>query len=187
MFDKALKLVWLTKYLQGDNLWSVVIREKFEAVGSLPLLLHCNYHIPRSPIQLPSFYKDLLDIWKSVYANNDTDIFNMVIWNNKNILVNKKSIFDFQWDSASLVYVRQLFDDTGHIHSRSYLSQTFDINICKRKYRLYCKAVQRAVGENLYYKDLEDPGCVTDTPQVNEVAIDSVPTKAKYWYCSLFT
>ena len=60
------------------------------------LILHCNFYTSKLSIYLPSFYKQCFDAWSEVNAKTPNllhEITNEVIWNNKLLRINKKSVY----------------------------------------------------------------------------------------------
>ena len=71
------------------------------------LILHCNFDTSKLRIYLPSFYKQCLDAWSEVNAKTPSllhEIANEVIWNNKLLCINKKSVY--RRDIADLGFLK---------------------------------------------------------------------------------
>ena len=70
----AQKIMWIKRYMYGFNLdWISIIEHYFEKHGGLNFLLWCNYDLSTF-VEIPSFYKDMLKIWKKVQFYNNLDI-----------------------------------------------------------------------------------------------------------------
>ena len=81
----ALRLAWIPT---GDQNWCVVPRHLFSKMGGLHFLLRCNY---TKYTFLPTFYKEILEFFKELkilYGYDHAN--NLIIFNNKEILVDKK-------------------------------------------------------------------------------------------------
>ena len=59
-------------------------------------LLHCNFEVSKLNISLPAFYRQCLVAWSELNAREPSsvhEIVNQVIWNNKFLCVDKKSVY----------------------------------------------------------------------------------------------
>ena len=69
--------------------------------------MHCNFHTSKLSIYQPSFYKQCLDAWLEVNAKTPSllhEITNEVIWSNKFLCINKKSVY--RRDIADLGFLK---------------------------------------------------------------------------------
>ena len=85
---------FLSKYLQKSKI-------------HLNALLHSNFDIKSLPIKpgtLPPFYSKMLTIWSEVGEN--THGKHTFLWYNKNILINKKSIYYKDFFEAGAWYIQ---------------------------------------------------------------------------------
>ena len=105
----ALKLKWIKRYLNTQVIhpWKTLANLFFSDYGGLNLLLFCNYDINTLPnLKIPLFYKELLTLWSKLRNVEENEF----LWNNKNILVNGKSLFLKDFFSAGIWYVEDFFD-----------------------------------------------------------------------------
>ena len=58
---------------------------------------------------------------------NEKLFLEQVLWNNKNILINKKSIFFKPFYDHGIIYIHQLFDNNKHLLSWGNLQSTFHL------------------------------------------------------------
>ena len=80
---------------RGFFLWKIFLRELLKPIGR-KFLLHCNFEVFKLNISLPSFYRQCLVAWSELNANEPSsvhEIANQVIWNNKFLCVDKKSVY----------------------------------------------------------------------------------------------
>jgi hypothetical protein len=59
--------------------------------------LKCNYDTRNLPIYLPDFYKECLEAWSLIKRNDPTSVREIIeqsLWNNRFILIDKKSVFN---------------------------------------------------------------------------------------------
>jgi len=79
-------------------------------------LLHCNFDCRKLSISLPVFYKECLQAWSS-RNNYDSStykgIMNQIIWNNKYILSERKSIFQPIFYKQGILKVDDLVSKEG--------------------------------------------------------------------------
>ena len=60
-------------------------------------ILFCNFDTRKLPVYIPAFYKESLDAWSELKNSNVVcyeDVIDQIIWNNKNIVVDKQSLFE---------------------------------------------------------------------------------------------
>ena len=72
-----------------------VFRRFLKPIGG-KFLLHCNFEVSKLNISLPAFYRQCLLAWSELNAREPTsvhEIVNQVIWNNKFLCVDKKSVY----------------------------------------------------------------------------------------------
>ena len=83
-------------------------------VGGLDLF-KCNYDINKLNLSkhLPSFYRMIIAYWQYLIADiprNRNDVLEQIIWNNKFITLEKKSIYYPQWRQVGILKIKDLFD-----------------------------------------------------------------------------
>ena len=90
---KSLRLNWLKKiFSENDGAWKSYIRQILEQYGGF-FLFHCNYDVKDIPIR-SQFYTELLPWWSEFRFEFDGEKkWQNIIWNNKDIRINNKSIF----------------------------------------------------------------------------------------------
>ena len=90
---KSLRLTWLKRiFSENDGAWKSYIRQILEQYGGF-FLCHCNYDVKDIPIR-SQFYTELLQCWSEFRFEFDGGKkWQNIIWNNKDIRINNKSIF----------------------------------------------------------------------------------------------
>ena len=68
----------------------------FKKIGGLEFLLQCDFEVHKVPIKLSNFHKQILQYWKMIFTHNFSP-HGSVLWNNRVITVNRKSIFRRDW------------------------------------------------------------------------------------------
>ena len=115
---KALGLAWIPRLLNsGDKNWCSVPNYYFRKQGGLYFPLKCNYDTKLFP-QLPAFYNNILKSFrelKIVYGYDQAN--DLVLYNNKEIQVDQKTVYLSKWMEKGIVSVEDLLKEDG-----SYLS-----------------------------------------------------------------
>ena len=106
--NKALRLPWLYRIINGNG-WNDIIKEYLAPMGGLLFLLRCNYDT-KFLHYIPKFYKKLLDYAKEIIRADDA---NLIIWNNKNALLNGKSIFWKTWIEKGMMFIHDFINPGG--------------------------------------------------------------------------
>ena len=101
------RVICLKIYLEDyKSPWKAFLNEILIPVGG-KLILHCNFDTSKLSIYLPSFYKQCLDAWSEANAKTPSlvhEIANEVIWSNKLLCINKKSVY--RRDIADLGFLK---------------------------------------------------------------------------------
>ena len=66
-------------------------------LGGESCSIHCNFNYTKLPISLPEFYKECIVAWTLLNEDNPSslsEIANQVIWNNRFICIEFKSIYN---------------------------------------------------------------------------------------------
>ena len=115
---KAL-IAWIPELLSsGRQNWRTVPDYYLHRLGGLKFFLCCNYD-PTHLKFLPSFYQSIL-----LYFNELKSLYNfdqaqyLILFNNKEILVDGKTLFFREWFNKGILSIQDvLLDDTGRIMS----------------------------------------------------------------------
>ena len=107
----------LQRFTNKDNnsSWKITLNYFLSQVGG-EFILKCNFDTRRLPIYLPAFYEECLDSWSMLRQPlilSYEDVVHQVIWNNKNITVQKISLFEKHLLSKGIVTIGDLISDTG--------------------------------------------------------------------------
>ena len=99
---KSLRLSWIGRFLDGANAnWKAILNYFFNKSGCLTFLLKCNYDVHLFQANFPLYYHELLGYFQelsSAYGGEPRGKF--ILWNNKDITINKKTLF---WKLGSRV------------------------------------------------------------------------------------
>ena len=99
--------------VNGDSLPGPLIIGTFEKRA--PELFKCNYDIGHLNLSkcLPAFYHEIITFWQDVIASNPkskNDVLEQIVWNNKFIKSDKKSMYLQHWHYAGILKINDLFD-----------------------------------------------------------------------------
>ena len=117
---KTQRTVCLARYLDDNSSpWKVFLSHYLKNVGT-SFLLQCNFNPSRLPCKLPSFYKECLEVLSDFNGNHDIiatkqDVLNVTIWNNQNLLINKKSIYNKRIKEAGFVKLGDILSNDSKL------------------------------------------------------------------------
>ena len=105
---KSLRLAWLKRIFEGQNgTWKTYLQHLLEPMGGF-FFLNCNYDIKDYKIS-SKFYCELLSWWSdcrdSFASQRD---WQNVIWNNKEIRIDKRPVFYKNYFMAGLIFTQDL-------------------------------------------------------------------------------
>ena len=136
---KALKLAWIPRLLASDNgNWCTIPNHFFNKTGGLNFLLRCNYDA-RFFNDLPTFYKRILDNFnelKTLY--NYYQKQDIVLFNNKEILVGEKQVFISEWFQKGIISIKDLLTENGKFLTFQEFSLKYS---CKTNFLQYYQVI----------------------------------------------
>ena len=107
---KALRLAWIPRLLTPEiRKWKTIPDYYLRKIGGLNFLLRCNYDVKYIDSGFPLFYKDVLTFFnelKNLYSYDGMQ--DMVLFNNKEILVGGKPISIKEWFDSNILSIRDL-------------------------------------------------------------------------------
>ena len=147
----------IKKFLEDySSPWKTILDKLLLPVGGR-FVLHCNFHSSKLKTNLPAYYKECFDAWSELNGKTPScykEIINEIIWNNKFICYDKKSIYrrdivnlgfmkigdlisannSFSYDTSSLINPEQRFFLMSIINSiptewRSLIKASTDVTI----------------------------------------------------------
>lgn len=139
--NEVFKIKWIIKYIKNkDTVWHIFPNFIFNSLGGINFLLKCNFSVDKIPIKLASFHKQALLAWQLVYKHNFTP-HRYFMWNNRDILYKKKSIFNQSWYDNGIFTVSQLLNEHGLLLSYSEFLKKFKIPVKPKDYAVIFDAI----------------------------------------------
>ena len=108
----------LKKYFADDiSSWKTILDEFLCNVGE-KFIRFCNFDTRKllAYTCIPAFYKECLDAWSELKNSNVVsyeDVIDQIISNNKNIVVDKQSLFEKHPFCQGIVKIGDLLSNTG--------------------------------------------------------------------------
>ena len=107
----AKRIICLKKLLEDySSPWKVILDKLLLPIGGR-FVLHCNFQTSKLKINLPAFYKECFDAWSEVNGKTPScyeNIINEIIWNNKFLCYDNKTIYRRDIANSGLVKIRDL-------------------------------------------------------------------------------
>ncbi len=147
IFDKALKLNWVKRLCSDhDAPWKYISTSLLANVGGT-FLFQCNYDCKLLCLseQLPRFYKDIIVHWQkiaSIFPQNKSEVLEQVIWNNRFLIVNKKSVYFPHWHRAGVAHISDA--EKNHFLSFNSLCEKFKTKFNFLQYYSIISALPRS-------------------------------------------
>jgi len=92
----ARRVICLKNFLEDyPSTWKSILNSIILPVGG-SLFLHCNFDTVKLKTRIPKYYKECFDAWLGLNSSTPVtfnDITDEIIWNNKFICMNKKSVY----------------------------------------------------------------------------------------------
>ena len=113
-YIKAQKIMCLKKYCDTYfSTWKNILDAYLKNVGC-KLLLRCQFDVPKLPLEIPYYYKGCLQVWSSLLPPQpDNDIAGELLWNNKLILINAKSVYNKRLAKKEIMLANDLLSTNG--------------------------------------------------------------------------
>ena len=112
----ARRVICLKKFLEDyPSTWKSFLNSRILSAGR-SLILHCNFDTIKLKTQFPKYYKECFDAWSGL--NNSTpvtfnDVMNEIIWNNRFICIDKKSVYRSDLFNLGIIKVGDLITDNN--------------------------------------------------------------------------
>ena len=191
---KALRIACIPRLLRGGHQnWKSVPYHFFDKYGGLQFILNCNYDVKYFE-KLPNFYKEILKYFsdlKALYNSDLTSNRDIVLFNNKEILIGRKPFFNKEWFAKGIRTINDMLDNDGKFLSFESFQNKFGLT---RTDFLQFYQVILAIPKNLVSKALATKLCSNSSElESNSTLFDLEPevklnltTMRSREFCSLF-
>ena len=133
--DKALKLSWINRLLDEDNLgtWKNLLWRQLKPIGNI--FWQCNIKFVDLCKQvniINNLWGDILETWCEYNFHipiTKKSILSQVIWFNSNIKVGNYVIYFKDLHESGLTHLTDLIKEDGSFYSYVELIQTYDVNL----------------------------------------------------------
>jgi len=113
----AQRVMILKKYLgESNSTWKTILDDFFFGNIGGKLILFCDFETSKLPVHLPIFYKECLEAFRNLKKSKVAtyeDVVDQIIWNNRNIVIHGKSLFEKHLFTKGIVKIGDLLSDTG--------------------------------------------------------------------------
>ena len=115
--SKSLQTAWVQRMKKGvEDQWMAIPSFYLKNVGG-PFIFHCDYDVKFLDLNnIPAFYTDVLNTWAEVQeqiSDNEIRIRNVILCNNKHILIDGKSVYWKEWHKAGILRIKDLQDENN--------------------------------------------------------------------------
>ena len=146
---KALKLAWIPRLLtSGNQNWKTVPDYYLRKFGGLNFLLRCNYDAKYIK-SIPLFYRNILVYFSELKTLCSFDqAQNIILFNNKEILVDSKTFFIREWFKKGILSIQDLLHNTGQPMTYQEFTNKYS---CKTNFLQYYQVIS-AIPKHLLAK-----------------------------------
>ena len=118
---KAQRIMCCKKFANSQqSSWKIILLHYLRRIGGR-LLLSCNFNVKNLPVTLPKFYAECLQTFSERSVSVREQVLNLsnssrsstVIWNNRHILIDGKSVFYQSLFDKGIVTLENLVTDTN--------------------------------------------------------------------------
>ena len=134
IFNKALKVAWITR-IKSEHVasWKIIPNAALKKYGGLHFLTKCNYDVNTLQVgNLPPFYVEVLKEWqmtKDSIRSESSLTYEEIIWNNRKILINGKSVFYKGWFDQNITRIQDLYQEDGKFLSFKSFCDKFKLKM----------------------------------------------------------
>ena len=146
--ERALKIAWIKRIVENrDASWKAIPNYLVSKFGGLDFLVTCDYDLNLLNLEsLPEFYRVVLGYWqefKLLTQSKEKPVKDQIIWNNRNIRLDRKSIFIRDWFNKGITYIKDLLDADLNFLSLASLKEKFQIEFLFTVYYGLLKAIPK--------------------------------------------
>ena len=124
---KAQRIMCCKKFASVESRrWTAILLHYLRPVGG-KLILGCNFDVTKLPIKLPPFYEDCLKCFAKCSVENqdslqyyeDANPSRIILWNNKFIRINGKSVYNSRLANAGIIRLGYLITENNDFVTNS--------------------------------------------------------------------
>ena len=158
----------------------MTVRQRLKQAGGF-FLFRNNYDVKGIPIH-SKFYIELLQCWSEFRTEFHTGKdWQNIIWNNKDIRINNKSVFYNNFFESDIIYVNDLLFELNNIDSYNVI-----LNIMNKTNFLVWAGLRRAIPSHL--KTNTNPALeISHSLKINNMVFDVLEKTSKHYYTLLIS
>ena len=151
LISKSLKLAWITRLLKKEQpweqAWKAIPNHFLNNYGGLNFLLKCNYNEKfLGQTNLPQFYKSMLQHFLDLkVAYNCAIGQDLVLSNNKEILIESRTIFYKAWFQKGIFLIQDLLHENGQLLTFQEFIQRYDVECNFLKYMQVVSGIPKGI------------------------------------------
>ena len=184
---KSLRLSWIGRLLDGTNAnWKAIPNYFFNKHGGLTFLLKCNYDVNLFEANFPLFYRELLEYFQElsrIYGGEPKGQF--VLWNNKDITIDQKTLFWKTWFERGIYFVQDLFSRDRKFLSLDEFNGKFGLKVNYLQYFQIIAAIPSSLKQTAMQTPISSE-CLFSTPDLLYLSKDSAlplsKMRCKHYY-----
>ena len=168
LMEKSLKAAWVKRLCQaGDSKWCAAFFSFTAHLGGT-FLFECNFdiHDLNLSLKFALFYKEILSAWQEIHSTEPSsadEYENEIIWNNRFIKIDGKSVFFPSWYRKGVVKIRDLLNDDRKFLSRVEFQEKYALQVNFLQYYGLLNAIP-----SIWKRSFSDP------LQTNKVAKNNI-------------
>lgn len=132
--NNTFKIKWILEFLKSPySIWNAFPAYLVNILSGIDQLLKCNFSTGKILLKFADFHKKDLLFWILIYKHNFSP-YSYFIWNNKEILYKKESLFCQPWFDRGIRLVGQLLNNNGLLMSNSEFLQNFNFPVTSKEH-----------------------------------------------------
>ena len=150
-----------------EDQWMAIPSFYLKNVGG-PFIFYCDcdYDVKFLDLNnIPAFYTDILNAWAEVWeqiSDNEIHIRNVILWNNKHILIDGKSVYWKEWHEVGILRIKELLDENNRFLTLDkFFSKTGLKALFTKLYGLISAIPYR-------WKCALRPGCIMNNQEIEQ-------------------
>ena len=145
IMERSLKVAWIKRIAESGNAsWKIIPNQAVSHCGGLEFLIKCDYDPKLLNLEMPEFYQAILNYWydlRCLTCDKEISIRKQIIWNNRNIRIDGKSIFINSWYVNGIHCIEDLLDENLKFLPLSEMKQKYNLEFPFTTYYGLLKAI----------------------------------------------